>query len=189
VGVTDAPGDAVTEWLELRADERRGTVFFGRDEDALTLMVAQGAASVLDDLARRFGARVGVSEPVPYAAVGRGVDQARAALKRGTDAVSHFADITGTGVLSALDTADGRALALALLAPLVAHDASSSAALVKTVRVWLEHDARFDVAAEVLGVHRHTVRARVALAEQLLGMDLGSFPARAEVWAALQSQG
>jgi purine catabolism regulator len=38
----------------------------------------------------------------------------------------------------------------------------------------------------VLGVHRHTVRARVALAQRLLGVDLGSFPARAELWAALQ---
>jgi purine catabolism regulator len=34
-------------------------------------------------------------------------------------------------------------------------------------------------------VHRHTVRARIAQAQQLLAVDLTSFPARAELWAAL----
>jgi purine catabolism regulator len=35
-------------------------------------------------------------------------------------------------------------------------------------------------------VHRHTVRARVAAAERALDVDLGTFAARAEVWAALR---
>jgi hypothetical protein len=40
---------------------------------------------------------------------------------------------------------------------------------VETVRTWLTHDARIDEAARALGIHRHTVRARVAQAQQLLG--------------------
>ena len=40
-------------------------------------------------------------------------------------------------------------------------------------------------AAQALGVHRHTVRSRVALAERLLGRDLSGFHARADLWAAL----
>ena len=38
-----------------------------------------------------------------------------------------------------------------------------------------------------LGVHRHTVRTRLALAERLLGRDLGAFSTRAELWAALHA--
>jgi purine catabolism regulator len=34
-------------------------------------------------------------------------------------------------------------------------------------------------------VHRHTVRARIAAAERALDVDLGTFAARAELWAAL----
>ena len=41
-------------------------------------------------------------------------------------------------------------------------------------------------AATALGVHRHTVRARIGLAQTLLGTDLASFAARADLWAALQ---
>ena len=92
-------------------------------------------------------------------------------------------------MLSALDTTEARALADALLQPLRAHDASRGTALVETVRTWLAHDARIDEAAQALGIHRHTVRARVAQAQQLLGRDLASFPARAELWAALVATG
>jgi len=181
VAAADAADDAVIEWLELRADFERGTVFFGRDDDGLVLAATPRAASLFDDVARRFGLQLGVSTPVPYAAFARGVDEARTALVRGTEQVSRFDELHGS-VLSALDTETGRALAAAALAPLDGH-----ATLVETARVWLAHDARYDVAAEALGVHRHTVRARIAQAQQLLGVDLGTLPAQAELWAALQA--
>ena len=47
------------------------------------------------------------------------------------------------------------------------------------------YSVEIDEAAQALGIHRHTVRARVAQAQQVLGLDLASFPARAELWAAL----
>src|SRR6478609_3622462 len=79
-----------------------------------------------------------------------------------------------------------RPLAAARLAPLREHDAAQGTALVETVRAWLEQDARIDAAATALGVHRHTVRARIGLAQRLLATDLTSFAARADLWAALQ---
>ncbi|WP_431247923.1 helix-turn-helix domain-containing protein [Leifsonia xyli] len=36
-------------------------------------------------------------------------------------------------------------------------------------------------------MHRHTLRARVADAERLLGRDLSSFAARADLYAALRA--
>ncbi|MDF2554759.1 MAG: putR, partial [Microbacterium sp.] len=59
--------------------------------------------------------------------------------------------------------------------------------LVRTLRAWLDNDASHEAAARALGVHRHTVRARLALVEQVLGRDLASFATRAELWLALQS--
>ena len=53
--------------------------------------------------------------------------------------------------------------------------------------MWLEHDARLEQAARALGIHRHTLRSRVAEASALLGADLSTFPARAELWAALRT--
>ena len=182
VAATDAADDAVTEWLELRSDYERGALFFGRDDEGLVLASTQAAASVVDDLARRFAVQVGVSSPVAYSAFANGVDEARTALARSTGPVTRFAEVDGVRLLSALDTAAGRALATGMLQPLAANET-----LIDTVRTWLEHDARYDVTADALGVHRHTVRARIAQAQQLLGVDLASFPARAELWAALQT--
>jgi purine catabolism regulator len=49
----------------------------------------------------------------------------------------------------------------------------------------LEANGEFEAAGRALGVHRHTVRARIADAEHLLGRELSSFRARADLWAAL----
>ena len=126
---------------------------------------------------------------MPYAEFGDAHAQALTALRRGTGAVTRFREVAASGVLSALDSEAARSLAAARLAPLREHDASEGTALVETVRVWLEQDARIDAAATALGVHRHTVRARIGLAQRLLGTDLASFAARADLWAALQVAG
>ncbi len=189
VAVTDASAarsGAATEWLELRATETRGGVFYGRGDDGLVLVVGTGDTAVLDEFSERFGTRIGVSEPSTYAAFGTARAQAATALARAEDgAVARFAEVAASGILSALDTEAGRALASARLAPLIDADERTGTALVEAVRVWLENDARIDAAATSLGVHRHTMRARIGQAEKLLGADLSSFAARAELWAAL----
>ncbi|WP_243074119.1 PucR family transcriptional regulator [Microbacterium sp. SS28] len=190
IAVTDAAtarSDAVAEWLALRASETRGGVFHGRAEDAL--VVVSHEDEVLAELVERFGAHLGVSEPVPYAEFRDGHAQAVTALRRGTEPLTRFREVAASGVLSALDSDAARALAAARLAPLREHDGREGTALVETVRAWLEQDARIDAAATTLGVHRHTVRARIGLAQRLLGTDLASFAARADLWAALQVAG
>ena len=89
-------------------------------------------------------------------------------------------------LLGALDTDISRLIAATTLEPLVQHDRNHGSELVATTRAWLENDARLDSTAAALGVHRHTVRARIAQVERVLSTDLSSFPARAELWAALQ---
>lgn len=190
IGVTDAAtarSEAVAEWLALRASETKGGVFYGRAEDQL--VVVSHDEEVLHEIADRFQARLGVSEPVSYSDFGDGHAQAATALRRGAAPLTRFREIAASGVLSALDSDAARSLAAARLAPLREHDASEGTALVETVRVWLEQDARIDAAATELGVHRHTVRARIGLAQGLLGTDLASFAARADLWAALQVAG
>lgn len=181
--------DAAADWLELHVAEHRGGLFHGRGPEGHILVLPAGDLDTLTTFADLFDAAVGCSEPVDYPAFGRAHEQAVVAARRATaGSIAHFADTAG-GVLSALDTAPARALAQAHLAPLRAHDAAQGSALVETVRTWLEHDARIDEAARALGIHRHTVRARVAQAQHVLGVDLTSFPARAELWAALVTAG
>lgn len=191
VAATDAAAsrtDSPSELLELRADERRGTLFFGRVDDGLVLVVPADDRHVIDELALRFGARIGVSDPCGYDGFAAAVEQARVARDRGSAAVTRFADVAGAGVLSALSP-DARALAGAELAPLTAHDAAAGTRLAETLRVWLDQDCSHESAARALGVHRHTVRTRLALAERLLGRELSSFATRAQLWAAFQALG
>jgi purine catabolism regulator len=194
VGIADAAApalEAAAEWLEVRAAEA-ATTLFGRGPHGLVFAQAdapRAAPSLAEELAERFGARVGLSSPVPYAAFEQGHEEAWSALRRGGAGVAHFDDVAASGILGALDTDLARLVAASALAPLVEHDRDHGTELVATARAWLENDARLDATATALGVHRHTVRARIATVERVLNTDLSAFPARAELWAALQVAG
>jgi purine catabolism regulator len=74
-----------------------------------------------------------------------------------------------------------------VLGPLVDRDNRKSSELVASVRAFIEAGGRWEPGAEVLGVHRHTLRYRVRQAEELLGRDLASAEDRLEVWLALKA--
>jgi purine catabolism regulator len=189
VGMTSAGAsrrDALREWLELLAEERNGGLFFGRTDDGLVLVVSAADASLFDELAERFALQIGVSEPTAYDSFSSAVDQARLARDRGRRAVTRFADSARGGVLAVPPSAEAVTVARAALDPLVRHDLHQGTKLLETVRVWMSNDCSHEATARALGVHRHTVRTRIAAAESALGIDLGSFEARAELWAALR---
>ena len=185
VAATDEAPDALSAFLELRAGRERGRLFFGEEPSGgMALVVAADADdAVLDELVGRFGVDIGVSAPTELASFGPALDEARIARGRG-DGVTRFADVASAGVLDALSV-DAVGIARAVLSPLVRHDEEHGTDILEALRAWLLHDARYDEAARSIGVHRHTMRARIRLAERLLGRDLGSFAARAEVWVAL----
>ncbi|MGZ0712932.1 PucR family transcriptional regulator (plasmid) [Coraliomargarita sp. W4R53] len=188
VAVTDAAAshiDAISERLELRAEERRGSVFFGRTDDGLIVITPATDQAPVHEAAELFGIRVGVSDATTYDHISLAIGQARLARDRGVGAVTNFAEVASNGVFSAL-TDDARALARAELSPLSRHDAENGTQLVEMLKVWLDNDCSHEASARALGVHRHTVRTRLALVERLLGRDLTSFATRAELWAALR---
>jgi PucR family transcriptional regulator, purine catabolism regulatory protein len=130
----------------------------------------------------------GVSDPVGYADFARAYRQAGEALatarKTGRPAV-YFAE-AGSGLTTLFGDQAVRDFAAGVLRPLLDADRS---ALVPTLRAWLAHNGQWDSAAAELGVHRHTVRARIARAGELLGKDLtaaDSADARMELWFALR---
>ncbi|GAB2842903.1 PucR family transcriptional regulator [Microbacterium insulae] len=189
VAVTDAAAsriDAIAELLELRVDENRGSLFFGRGDDGLVLVVPAGRHEAVEEVAERFGVRVGLSDPAGYDEFAAAAAQARAARDRGGAGVTRFAEVARAGVLSALSD-EARSLARAELAPLRDHDAAEGTRLVETLRAWLDNDCSHEASARALGVHRHTVRTRLALIERVLGKELSSFAVRAELWAALRA--
>jgi purine catabolism regulator len=177
--------DAVAAFLDLRAGERQARVFFGRGDDGLVICVEAHDVALIEELAAAFRLSIGLSEPAGYDAFARAHREARLAVPE-SPGVIRFAELARRGVLAAAQDGAAREVALATLAPLERHDAAQGTALVHSARVWLEHDANGDAAAKALGIHRHTLRARISLIERLLDRDLRGFAARADLWAALQ---
>ncbi|GAA4478456.1 helix-turn-helix domain-containing protein [Microbacterium panaciterrae] len=180
---------AVAEWWERQRGEGAPPVFLADSEDGLVMCLAATDASVLDELSAQVDARIGVSAPEEYTGFSRAHTQALTALRRAGTGIARYADRAESSVLAAFATDEARLIAESRLAPLRRHDTRDGAELERSLRVWLEHDARLEPAAVALGVHRHTLRTRIAQASSILGADLGSFPARAELWATLRTAG
>jgi purine catabolism regulator len=72
-----------------------------------------------------------------------------------------------------------------MLAPLLG-DPVGGADLLGSLRTWLAHHGQLQPAAAELGVHRHTLRHRMARVEELLGRPLASPQTRMDLWFALQ---
>jgi PucR family transcriptional regulator, purine catabolism regulatory protein len=191
VAVADLPTehpDRVAEFLELRVDDRGGRLFFGRDGETIVIVSEDADREVAEELATEFDVPVGVSDAASVTELARLHEQALRAVERARETapgVVWFDDISRQGVLAFLARTDARAVARATLEPLIEYDREQGTALLETTRTWLEHGGQFDATAQELGVHRHTVRSRIALAEKLLGRDLSGFHARADLWAAL----
>ena len=184
----DAPAGPLGEWWERHRSEHGTPVFLAESEDGVTMCVSAGEEALLDEVATRFGIRIGVSDPNGYDSFARAHAQALTALRQqGTHGAARYSETVGSSILTALATDEARLVAESRLAPLREHDARTGAELERSLRTWLEHDAKAESAATALGVHRHTLRSRIAQAGGLLDIDLSTFPARAELWTLLQT--
>lgn len=164
---------------------------FWAELDDRVVVVAAARSDAVDRVSGLLDAstHLGVSAPARYphlADAHRQAARAAAAAGRGGEPVMHFDELGGKGVLGLVAPDDARAYAESLLAPLLRHDATGRGELLDTLREWLRQHGQWDPASARLGVHRHTVRNRIARAADLLGRDLGSPRDRAELWLALE---
>ncbi|MFD8548401.1 PucR family transcriptional regulator [Streptomyces sp. NPDC059649] len=137
---------------------------------------------------REIGAQpgwtLGVSAPVPVEELPTADRHAATALRR---ALAHRSALVrrpspeGPGLATLVDPDDAHRHAQALLAPLAA-----SPALVTTLHTWLSLHGSWDRTATALGIHRNTVRQRIARTAALLDTDLDDTDVRMELWFALR---
>ncbi|MFI9061392.1 PucR family transcriptional regulator ligand-binding domain-containing protein [Streptomyces sp. NPDC053429] len=132
------------------------------------------------DPAPQPGWRLGVSAPARPGALPAADTQARRALERAEAARTPLVRHSEAGLPGLVDPAQARAHAEALLAPL-------GPARAATLRGWLAHHGSWDRSAAALGVHRNTVRQRIARCAALLGRDLDDPDVRMELWFALRT--
>lgn len=145
----------------------------------------------LQRVMQAHGVPLGVSERGGSERLSELLEQAERALAHARRAeqsvVVHYAPAIHDGVLRLLDgIPQARSRAQGLLAPLRQHDRRHDDRIEHSLRVWLAHNGQLSPAASEIGVHRHTLKARIRTAESLLERDLDSPDARAELWTALR---
>lgn len=137
------------------------------------------------------GAVAGLSAPHPIDRFEVAAQEARAALAAATAAADRGGESTVVGFA---DTSAGRLLdvlagsglpAVARLRLAEVRSTEEGAESLRLAALWFEHGCRWEAAAEAAGIHRHSLRTRVERLAARLGLDLESFPARAELWALL----
>ncbi|WP_310724757.1 helix-turn-helix domain-containing protein [Streptomyces sp. N2A] len=195
-------------WTVVHAERRGGAA--APEADAAALAAALGTALVApepvreparepaSEPARRLRALVpadreigaqpgwtlGVSAPAPVEELPAADRHAATALRR---ALAHRTALVRRpspdrpGLTALVDPDDAQRHAQALLAPLAA-----SPALVTTLHTWLSLHGSWDRTATALGIHRNTVRQRIARTATLLDTDLDDTDVRMELWFALR---
>lgn len=147
----------------------------------------------VDEVPAQPGWVLGVGGPAGPGGLADSDTQAARALDTATAARRDVA-VHRPGPLTALvPPAEAAAHARTLLAPL-----ADAPALRETLRAWLSLHGSWDRTAAALGIHRNTVRQRIARCAALLGTpasdgtaavpaDLDDADIRAELWFALRS--
>ncbi|MGW2407641.1 helix-turn-helix domain-containing protein [Streptomyces sp. NPDC001739] len=136
------------------------------------------------EIAAQPGWTLGVSAPVPVEELPAADRHAATALRR---ALAHRSALVRRpspdrpGLATLVDPDDAHRHARSLLAPLAA-----SPALVTTLHTWLSLHGSWDRTATALGIHRNTVRQRIARTATLLDTDLDDTDVRMELWFALR---
>ncbi|MEU3303942.1 PucR family transcriptional regulator [Streptomyces sp. NPDC006678] len=127
------------------------------------------------------GWTLGVSAPAGPADLAAADTAAARALRRAEATRVPLARQRDAGLGELIAPDEAAAHARTLLAPV-----ADSPALTETLRVWLSLHGSWDRTAVALGVHRNTVRQRIARCATLLGVDLDDADVRMELWFALR---
>ncbi|WP_086823439.1 PucR family transcriptional regulator [Streptomyces sp. NRRL B-24572] len=126
------------------------------------------------------GWTLGASAPVAASELAAGDAQAARALRRAEASRAALVRHRANGFASLVDRDEAAAYARDVLAPL-------TEPLVETLRVWLSLHGSWDRTAVATGLHRNTVRQRIARCAALLDRDLDDPDVRMELWFALHS--
>lgn len=186
----DEVGARLRDSLERRAALPGSRLFVAESEGQLVLLASEEQATELRRFLGRVAAaesvRAGFSDVVGWDSLPAGLVQATRALDAAAPGIiTDFAGLVASSFFGLLSSATVADVARGRLAPLLASD--SGRLLLREAATWLRHNGQWDPAARELGMHRHSLRNRVARVERSLGLTLDRFEDRAELWALLAS--
>ncbi|MCV4343763.1 PucR family transcriptional regulator [Pseudomonas capsici] len=137
------------------------------------------------------GTVIGISGPIATATgFNESVRQARLALTQAQDmeaGMLRYGEVETGLIMAPKSLAEARALVGRYLGPLIEHDRTQGAALLKTLLTFLDNDGSWKATALDLGIHRQTLVYRLKLVEQLTGIKPTTSQGIARLWIAIQA--
>lgn len=157
--------------------------------------LAVAAFPEIEEVAREMGAapgeiRMGVGDAVAASEVRRSYLSAIFAVEAAPagQTIAGQRDLGSYAFLLASQTRPAlEGFVMSVIGPVLEHDRDRSSDLLDSVRAFIETGGRWEHGAELLGVHRHTLRYRIKQVEDLLGRDLSDAEDRMEIWLALKA--
>ncbi|MEO6083563.1 MAG: helix-turn-helix domain-containing protein, partial [Umezawaea sp.] len=136
---------------------------------------------------------VGISSPVGVAGLRGALEEASHARRLGRARTGRTCVVAGEEIalhqllLAGVPEELRASVRRRLLGAVLDYDLEHGTDLVGTLRVFLDDSGSWTTAAAKLHVHVNTLRYRMGRVEDLLGVDLGDFPTRVDLYLALQA--
>ncbi|MHA6667266.1 PucR family transcriptional regulator [Homoserinimonas sp. A447] len=161
----------------------------GSDTDQLIAIIQAGDEYVEAALRLLNGLEVGVGPARPLAALAQSDDGSRNALAAASAVrpVVVWTELARAGIDSLVDPGTLSAFAESLLDTVLTR--ADATELLDGLRAFLSHNGHVGPAADSLGIHRNTLRNRLATAEDLLSRSLHDPQLRSDLWVALKQVG
>jgi purine catabolism regulator len=185
------PDDAIGERDLHHELAARGLVHLVLWNAGDTLVAIPDSAEALEGLRGALGAELalGVSDPlcrpdrVPDAA--REARWAETAARSLGGGVARYGDATPLFLPRTIGEAE--TAAERVMGPVIAYDEEHGTDLVRSLRVFLDHNRSWQRSAEVLHVHKQTLVYRMRRVEELTGRSLREMADVVELWLGLRA--
>lgn len=179
-GLTGAPDDLL-DALEPAAGRDRRPLLAAAEPDEVWALVAPADAPAVLDAARAAAGSDGTARVL------LGTETELTELHRSMPVLRRTLTALPAGTVRDLGADGARSPGAApSLEPLLSY---RRADLVPAVAAYLRHRGQWERAAADLGVHRNTLRYRIATATRLLGADLDDPDVASHLWLALRTGG
>jgi purine catabolism regulator len=180
------PGDRAARLEDdLTRLSREVPLLHGGWGDDLVVVLPAERAGEAERLCAENGIAGGLSRPGDYAGLRAALAEAGGALARAGGA--GLVRSTGAGSLAEY-LAERTAQQLSVERMSAVESVADGAELLEAASVWLRHNGLWEPAARELGLHRHSLKGRIERLGTLLGLDLGAFEGRVELWALLAAR-
>jgi purine catabolism regulatory family protein/PucR-like helix-turn-helix protein/diguanylate cyclase with GGDEF domain len=147
------------------------------------------------ELAERFGeVRAAASRAAPTQMLRQSFHEARCALEAvrlqngSAPEVATYEDLGAFQLLLSLQDEDAIASYCRSVLGNVEDDEGYGEELLRSLDAFIEHNGRWEEAAQALYCHRHTLRYRIKRVEELTGRDMSRARDRIELWLALRGR-